>query len=128
MTRSIPTLLDRAEGFTQVRGWRYWRSSFRTTLILKSLLTRPRRLGNTVPPTRNPLAQVNGLSGDFVTPFPETASGDIRIGVTGGLAKFENGGFKTFTAADGMAGSFVRPLYLTLADKHQKQPTHGELC
>jgi ligand-binding sensor domain-containing protein len=59
------------------------------------------------------------LPGDFVTSFLETASGNIWIGTTGGLAKFENGGFKTFTAADGLAGSFVRSLYLTLADKHQ---------
>jgi len=59
------------------------------------------------------------LPDDFVTSFLETASGDIWVAATGGLAKFENSGFRTFSAADGWVGSLVRSLYVTLADKHQ---------
>jgi hypothetical protein len=44
------------------------------------------------------------------------------------LAKLENGGFKTFTTASGLAGRFVRSFYLTLAGKHQEGQKHGDKC
>ncbi len=53
----------------------------------------------------------DGLPGNSVTSFLQTADGTIWVGTASGLARYEDGKFVAYTTNDGLAGNYVRALY-----------------
>ena len=59
----------------------------------------------------NQYSTPEGLPNEFMTFVFEDSKGVMWFGGYGGLSKFENGKFTTFTKNDGLVGNYVRTIY-----------------